>query len=159
MRPARRDGRQAADRARERGHVRDSRETSPTARRASSAIWSLADLPAVRADVATSLARRADARLPPPPSERADPGSRRALRHETAYENLVNAEAAKFEEERTPSSAELERTSEGCGHVRRVHRRLPRAKTPPRLGRCVVPRLQALRDLATLRRPHGALRP
>ena len=45
--------------------------------------------------------------------ERFDPGRVERYDHETAYENLVNAEAAKFEEERTPSSAELERTSEG----------------------------------------------
>ena len=49
----------------------------------------------------------------PRPSESASTRAASAHDHETACENLVNAEAAKFEEERTPSSAELERTSEG----------------------------------------------
>ena len=75
---------------------------------------SRAALPKFIADVATSLARRADAWLyAASVGERFDPGRVERYDHETAYENLVNAEAAKFEEERTPSSAELERTSEG----------------------------------------------
>ena len=73
-----------------------------------------AALPKFIADVATSLARRADAWLyAASVGERFDPGRVERYDHETAYENLVNAEAAKFEEERTPSSAELEQTSEG----------------------------------------------
>lgn len=75
---------------------------------------SRAALPKFIADVATVLARRADAWLyAASTSERFEPGRVENHDHETAYETLVNGEAAKFEEERTPSGAELERTAEG----------------------------------------------
>ena len=67
--------------------------SSPTARRASSATGAAPLCRNFIADVATSLARRADAWLyAASVGERFDPDRVERYDHETAYENLVNAD-------------------------------------------------------------------